>query len=198
MADECSYPHDDGNLLTPTSGCLRRVGQRPERVLASLAIASALLHLAMTGSMIGHGGLIPSAMLAIMALACFRCGIRIWDNPSQRSWTVLGVMNAGMLAMHLWLLLPNGYGGAPRLGDVADGAAHFGHRGSGMVDLPLDHAALMWSLAVLSAVELTGALIMMKLRAYKTASGLQRRGDNHSISTSSKGHDHDSNDFTHV
>jgi hypothetical protein len=197
MADDCNHP-DAPTPLTAKGGCLRHIGQRPVRVLASLAIVSALLHLAMTGSMIGHSGLIPSAMLAMMALACFRCGTRIWDNPSQRSWTVLGVMNAGMLAMHLWLLLPNGYRSAPRLGDVVDGAAHFGHGGSGMLDLPLDHAAVMWSLAVLSAVELTGALIMMKLRAYKATTRLQRRGDNHSISTSSKGHDHDSNNFTHV
>jgi hypothetical protein len=160
------FPHGP-DVLSDTGLNLRRTGASPQQVLASLAMVSALLHLAMTGSMISDGGLILGGITAIMALACLGCGTRIWHNPTARSWTVLGLMNAAMLAVHLWLLLVEEHRGPQTVLDAGDRAAQAGHHHSAMLDSPLDHGALMWSLTIVSVIELTGAFIMLMRGRFK-------------------------------
>lgn len=71
------------------------------RVAAVGAAASGLLHLVMLSQ--GHH-LGAALLMAAMAIACLPCAGHLWRAASMRSWTVIAVINAAMLATHLGML----------------------------------------------------------------------------------------------
>ncbi|NYJ17632.1 hypothetical protein [Nesterenkonia sandarakina] len=71
------------------------------RVAAVGAAASGLLHLVMLSQ--GHH-LGAALLMAAMAIVCLPCAGHLWRAASMRSWTVIAVMNAAMLATHLGML----------------------------------------------------------------------------------------------
>ncbi|GAA3057419.1 MULTISPECIES: hypothetical protein [Actinomycetes] len=64
-----------------------------------MALASAGLHLLM----IGHGGLLWSAVMTTMALACVPCAVHLWRREAILSWRLIGLMNGLMVVVHLIL-----------------------------------------------------------------------------------------------
>lgn len=71
---------------------------RVRRTAAVGAGASGLLHLLM----LGHGHhLVWSLLMTAMAIVCLPCAGHLWRMASVRSWALIGVMNSGMLAVHL-------------------------------------------------------------------------------------------------
>ncbi|WP_218219953.1 hypothetical protein [Nesterenkonia sp. Act20] len=74
---------------------------RIRRTAAVGAGASGILHLLM----LGHGGHLGwSLLMTAMAIVCLPCAGHLWRMASVRSWTLIGVMNCGMLVMHLGML----------------------------------------------------------------------------------------------
>ena len=68
------------------------------RTAAGLAAVSAVLHLVM----LGHAGNPASAVLiAGMAVACLYCARELWLSGTTRAWTLVALMNLGMVAVHL-------------------------------------------------------------------------------------------------
>ncbi|GAB3194710.1 hypothetical protein [Nesterenkonia suensis] len=65
-----------------------------------MALVSAGLHLLM----IGHGGLLWSAVMMAMALACVPCAVHLWRREGILSWRLIGLMNGFMVLVHLILL----------------------------------------------------------------------------------------------
>ncbi|GAA1139372.1 hypothetical protein [Nesterenkonia lutea] len=71
------------------------------RTAAAGAGASGILHLLM----LGHGDHLGWSMFMVaMAIVCLPCAGHLWRTASSRSWMLIGLMNAGMLAVHMWLL----------------------------------------------------------------------------------------------
>lgn len=76
---------------------------RIRRTAAVGAATSGILHLLM----LGHGGHLGwSLLMAAMAIVCLPCAGHLWRMASVRSWALIGVMNSGMLAVHLGMLTP--------------------------------------------------------------------------------------------
>ncbi len=74
---------------------------RIRRTAAVGAGVSGVLHLLM----LGHGGHLGwSLLMTAMAIVCLPCAGHLWRMASVRSWTLIGVMNSGMLAVHLGML----------------------------------------------------------------------------------------------
>jgi TctA family transporter len=68
------------------------------RTAAGLAAASAALHTLM----LGHVGTPAAAVLiAGMAVACLYCARELWLAGTTRAWTLVALMNLGMIAVHL-------------------------------------------------------------------------------------------------
>lgn len=88
------------------------------RVAALGAAASGLQHLVMLSQ--GHH-LGAALLMAAMAIVCLPCAGHLWRAASMRSWTMIAVMNAAMLATHLGMLA----------GNAAPTAAHSAQLGAG-------------------------------------------------------------------
>lgn len=74
------------------------------RTAAAGAAVSGLLHLLMLGHG-DHGGHLGGVLLmSAMAIVCLPCAGHLWRAASQRTWTVIAVMNTAMLAVHIWML----------------------------------------------------------------------------------------------
>ena len=68
------------------------------RGCAVLAVCSAALH----GVMLGHAGSPAVAVLLIAMLGvCLFCAWELWCDGSLRAWTLVALMNLGMVAVHL-------------------------------------------------------------------------------------------------
>jgi hypothetical protein len=68
------------------------------RLCALLAVSSAALHAAM----LGHAGAPAVALLMVAMLAvCLFCAWELWRDSSLRAWTLVALMNLGMVAVHL-------------------------------------------------------------------------------------------------
>lgn len=68
------------------------------RACALLAACSAALH----GAMLGQAGQpAVAALLAVMMAVCLFCAWELWSHGSLRAWTLVALMNLGMVAVHL-------------------------------------------------------------------------------------------------
>jgi hypothetical protein len=68
------------------------------RIAAVLAAVSAALH----GVMLGHAGnAAMTVLIAGMAVACLYCARELWLASTTRAWTLVALMNLGMVAVHL-------------------------------------------------------------------------------------------------
>lgn len=75
------------------------------RVLATVTIATASLHIAGVGAHgVRHG-----IVLAIMALACVRCVPVLWNRPSANAFGLVALMSLVMLAVHFSMLTAIGH-----------------------------------------------------------------------------------------
>jgi hypothetical protein len=54
----------------------------------------------------GHGDPLTRGVLLLMAAGCLPCVQGLWRAPTTRVWAMTGVMYAGMLTAHLFLLGP--------------------------------------------------------------------------------------------
>lgn len=67
------------------------------RACALLAVCSAVLH----GVMLGHAGAVAvAAVMATMLAVCLFCAWELWNDGSLRAWTLVALMNLGMVAVH--------------------------------------------------------------------------------------------------
>ncbi|GAA4911654.1 hypothetical protein [Nesterenkonia rhizosphaerae] len=82
------------------------------RSAAVLSAGSGLLHLAM----MGHGPVLLSLVMALMALVCMPCAGHLWRSARLRTWITVGSMNLSMLLLHLAMLSAGAHRGA----DVED------------------------------------------------------------------------------
>ncbi len=68
------------------------------RLCALLAVCSAGLH----AVMLGHAGSAAVAVLLVAMLGvCLFCAWELWRDSSLRAWTLVALMNLGMVAVHL-------------------------------------------------------------------------------------------------
>lgn len=68
------------------------------RLCALLAVCSAALH----ALMLGHAGAPAiAALLVAMLGVCLFCAWELWRDGSLRAWTLVALMNLGMVAVHL-------------------------------------------------------------------------------------------------
>lgn len=79
--------------------CARQL-RRLRRTAAVLAGVSALLHLLM----IGHGSTPAGLLMVGMAALCLPCAVHLWRRATIRAWAAVGMMNAGMLLVHSWMM----------------------------------------------------------------------------------------------
>ena len=76
----------------------RAAAMAGRRGCAVLAVVSAALH----GVMLGHAGSPAIAVLLIAMLGvCLFCAWELWSDGSLRAWTLVALMNLGMVAVHL-------------------------------------------------------------------------------------------------
>lgn len=132
-----------------------RVPRVVRRCLAVGAGTSALLHLLM----LGHGTFWSSMLMAGLAVVCLPCAGHLWRVPSRRTAATIGVMNAGMLLLHIWLLLEPGSMIAP---EAVGQGSHRHHAGLGVM---IDHTALLVAATALAALEVCGASWMLAARS---------------------------------
>ncbi|MGQ7787028.1 hypothetical protein [Nesterenkonia sp. K-15-9-6] len=118
------------------------------RAAATCAALSGVVHLVL----LGHGGLLMGLVMAAMAVVCLPCAGHLWRGESLRAWTMIAVMNAGMLILHLGLMRSNGAEtGSP--GELeADVSHHGGGVGPAELHEPLMHLALGFATAELLLV----------------------------------------------
>lgn len=127
------------------------------RTAAVGAGVSGLLHLLM----LGHGDHLGwSLLMAAMAIICLPCAGHLWWVASSRSWVLIGVMNASMLSVHVWLLgtvsASAAQPAAPETGSLGAYVSH-GHGGvtmslAGVHDLLLPIASVVALAEVLLAM----------------------------------------------
>lgn len=68
------------------------------RACAVLAAGSVALH----AVMIGHAAHIAEAVLLLAMMgACLLCARHLWIDGTLRAWCLVGLMNLGMIAVHL-------------------------------------------------------------------------------------------------
>jgi hypothetical protein len=68
------------------------------RVCALMAACSAALH----AVMLGHAGSPAVAVLLVGMLGvCLFCAWELWSDGSLRAWTLVALMNLGMVAIHM-------------------------------------------------------------------------------------------------
>lgn len=94
------------------------------RAAATCAALSGVVHLVL----LGHGGLLMGLVMAAMAVVCLPCAGHLWRGESLRAWTMIAVMNAGMLILHLGLMRSNG----AETGSPGELEADVSHHGSGL------------------------------------------------------------------
>ncbi|WP_460688566.1 hypothetical protein [Nesterenkonia suensis] len=113
------------------------------RTAAIVAALAGVLHLLM----LGHGGLVMSLLMVAMAMICLPCAGHLWRGDSPRAWTMIALMNAGMVVLHLGLMRSHG----AELGDSAEPVPHAHHHGEGLgpagLHEPLMHLALGFATA---------------------------------------------------
>ncbi|WP_127553300.1 hypothetical protein [Actinoplanes sp. OR16] len=76
-------------------------GVSPGRLAALLGAAGIAVHLALAGEHLGHA---PAALagLAVLALVCLPCGLRLWQRPADRAaWISLLAISGLMTLLHL-------------------------------------------------------------------------------------------------
>jgi hypothetical protein len=80
-----------------------RARTAPARIAAALGAGGIAVHLALAGSHTGHAPLVLAG-LAVLALACVPCGLKLWSRPDDRAaWISLLALSAVMLLLHLGL-----------------------------------------------------------------------------------------------
>jgi hypothetical protein len=75
----------------------------PGRTAAALGAAGIVVHLALAG---GHAGHAPAVLagLAVLALVCVPCGMKLWRRPADRgAWVSLLALSGLMMLLHLGL-----------------------------------------------------------------------------------------------
>ena len=103
---------------------------------------SAVLH----GVMLGHATTPVSAVLiAVMVGACLYCARELWLSGTTRAWTLVALMNLGMVAVHL----------------PASGAHHLTHPA---VETVVPQSSIMISATALSMIEVAFAVAVLCYR----------------------------------
>lgn len=75
----------------------------PARIAAALGAGGVVVHLALAGSHSGHAP-VAFAGLAVLALVCVPCGLKLWHRPDDRgAWLSLLALSAIMMLLHLGL-----------------------------------------------------------------------------------------------
>ncbi|MBG0562121.1 hypothetical protein [Actinoplanes aureus] len=75
----------------------------PARIAAALSAGAIAVHLALAG---GHSGHAPAVLagLAVLALVCVPCGMKLWRRPGDRAaWVSLLALSGIMTVLHLGL-----------------------------------------------------------------------------------------------
>jgi len=67
------------------------------RTCALLAVCSAVLHAVMLGQ---AGSPLVAVLLVAMLGVCLFCAWELWSDGSLRAWTLVALMNLGMVALH--------------------------------------------------------------------------------------------------
>ena len=113
------------------------------RACAGLAASSAALH----AMMLGHVGT-PAAgiLIAGMAVACLYCAWELWLAGTTRAWSLVALMNLGMVAVHL----------------PASGAHHLVHPA---VEAVVPQSSVMLAATALSMIEVAIAVAVLCYRA---------------------------------
>jgi hypothetical protein len=120
------------------------------RLCALLAVCSAGLH----ALMLGHAGSPAiAALLVAMLGVCLFCAWELWRDGSLRAWTLVALMNLGMVAVHL--------GGS-------------GHQHGPALSLPAtaSPSALMTVATVIALVEVAAAVVVLSYRTRDRAARL--------------------------
>ncbi|KQS69170.1 hypothetical protein [Modestobacter sp. Leaf380] len=73
---------------------------------AVLAVGSAGVHLALAGS-----GDLSALAMALMALVCLPCSLHLWRAPTASVWGLTALVDLGMLAVHLPMVVGTGHAG---------------------------------------------------------------------------------------
>ncbi|CAN5291495.1 hypothetical protein BH11ACT7_BH11ACT7_40270 [soil metagenome] len=120
------------------------------RACALLAVCSAALHAAM----LGHAGSAAVVVLLVGMLGvCLFCAWELWRESSLRAWTVVALMNLGMVAVHL------------------SGAGH--HHGATLtLPAPTAPSTLMTVATAIAAVEVAAAATVLVYRTRGRAAQL--------------------------
>jgi hypothetical protein len=119
------------------------------RLCALLAVCSAGLHLLM----LGHTGSIAAAVVLLVMLGvCLFCAGELWRAGSVRAWTLVALMNLGMLALHL------------------SGVGH--QHGVAVTQAAVNPSALMRAVAAIAVVEVAAATAVLLYRTRGRAAQL--------------------------
>ena len=119
------------------------------RLCALLAVCSAGLHLLMLGQ---AGSIAAAAVLVVMLGVCLFCAGELWRAGSVRAWTLVALMNLGMVALHL------------------SGVGH--QHGVTVQPVAASPSALMGAVAVIAVVEVTAATAVLVYRTRGRAAQL--------------------------
>jgi hypothetical protein len=120
------------------------------RVCALLAVCSAALH----ALMLGHAGApAVAAVLVVMLAVCLVCAWELWRDGSLRAWTLVALMNLGMVAVHM---------------------SSAGHRHGATLTLPAasSPSMLMTVATAIAAVEVAAAAVVLFYRTRGRATHL--------------------------
>lgn len=121
------------------------------RAAAGLAAISAALH----ATMLGHAGTPAAAvLLAGMAVACLYCAWELWCAGTTRAWSLVALMNLGMVAVHL----------------PASGAHHLAPPA---VKTVVPQSSTMLAATVLSMIEVAVAVAVLCYRARGNARAIR-------------------------
>ncbi|WP_049897699.1 hypothetical protein [Nesterenkonia massiliensis] len=136
-------------------------------LLGAAALLSAVLHLLM----LGHGGVVLMAVMAVLAVLCFPCAGHLWRGPTRSTWATLAITSTSMLGIHLWLIASGVYYG----GETAEVAAptHAGH-GHGALQLGFSPELVLYGATALALLEAAAAawfLLSSAQRRHRTALG---------------------------
>ena len=119
------------------------------RLCALLAVCSAGLHLLMLGQ---AGSIAAAAVLVVMLGVCLFCAGELWRAGSVRAWTLVALMNLGMVSLHL------------------SGVGH--QHGVAVQPVAASPSALMGAVAVIAVVEVSAATAVLVYRTRGRAAQL--------------------------
>lgn len=133
------------------------------RTAAVGAALSGILHLLM----ITHGPIGWGLLMAIMAITCLPCAGHLWRRPTLQGWMIIGIMNAGMVAVHIGLLTrgAHGHGHPSGTGELVEelqqSADHAGHGHAAL--LTFDPGMIFFLSTIIALLEVVAATTVISL-----------------------------------